>query len=185
MELNQVYDIDCIQGMKQLEAESIDMILCDLPYGITARNRWDTPIDMTELWQQYRRIIKEHGAIVLFGTGIFTADMMAAGRDLYRYNLIWQKTNATNFLNANRMPLALHPTQKPVDLLRWLIRTYTDEGALVLDNACGSGSTCVAAVEEGRNYIGMDNGTCENKNSPFYCRPWAEVAATRIEAVHG
>ena len=80
MELNQVYDIDCIQGMKQLEAESIDMILCDLPYGITARNRWDTPIDMTELWQQYRRIIKEHGAIVLFGTGIFTADMMAAGK---------------------------------------------------------------------------------------------------------
>lgn len=72
-----------------------------------------------------------------------------------------------------------------MDLLRWLIRTYTDEGALVLDNACGSGSTCVAAVEEGRNYIGMDNGTCENKNSPFYCRPWAEVAATRIEAVHG
>ena len=255
LELNQVYDIDCIQGMKQLEAESIDMILCDLPYGITARNRWDTPIDMTELWQQYRRIIKEHGAIVLFGTGIFTADMMAAGRDLYRYNLIWQKTNATNFLNANRMPLrthedimvfykklppyhpqktgghkpvnnytksgddgtnygrtkrgirgggntdryptsiiraksdkqhlALHPTQKPVDLLRWLIRTYTDEDALVLDNACGSGSTCVAAVEEGRNYIGMDNGTCENKNSPFYCRPWAEVAATRIEALHG
>lgn len=108
MELNQVYDIDCIQGMKQLEAESIDMILCDLPYGITARNRWDTPIDMTELWQQYRRIIKEHGAIVLFGTGIFTADMMAAGRDLYRYNLIWQKTNATNFLNANRMPLRTH-----------------------------------------------------------------------------
>ena len=255
MELNQVYDIDCIQGMKQLEAESIDMILCDLPYGITARNRWDTPIDMTELWQQYRRIIKEHGAIVLFGTGIFTADMMAAGRDLYRYNLIWQKTNATNFLNANRMPLrthedimvfykklppyhpqktgghkpvnsytksgddgtnygrtkrgirgggntdryptsiiraksdkqhlALHPTQKPVDLLRWLIRTYTDEGALVLDNACGSGSTCVAAVEEGRNYIGMDNGTCDNKNSHFYCRPWAEVARTRIEAIHG
>lgn len=86
---------------------------------------------------------------------------------------------------SDKQHLALHPTQKPVDLLRWLIRTYTDEGALVLDNACGSGSTCVAAVEEGRNYIGMDNGTCENKNSPFYCRPWAEVAATRIEAVHG
>lgn len=86
---------------------------------------------------------------------------------------------------SDKQHLALHPTQKPVDLLRWLIRTYTDEDALVLDNACGSGSTCVAAVEEGRNYIGMDNGTCENKNSPFYCRPWAEVAATRIEALHG
>ena len=75
--------------------------------------------------------------------------------------------------------------EDPELVMRWCNYLYTDEGALVLDNACGSGSTCVAAVEEGRNYIGMDNGTCENKNSPFYCRPWAEVAATRIEAVHG
>ena len=251
MEINEIYNIDCLEGLKQLQSASIDMILCDLPYG-TTRNTWDSPIDMAALWQQYKRIIKDNGVIVLFGTGIFTADMMAAGRQLYRYNLIWEKTNATNFLNANKMPLrshedimvfykklppyhpqkthghkpvntytkrndgtnygatkkisgggstdrhprsvlrfksdkqkvSIHPTQKPVALLRWLIRSYTNPGAVVLDNACGSGSTCMAAKLEGRQWIGFDNGTCESKNEELNGRPWAEIAAERMKGIN-
>lgn len=252
MNENQIYNMDGIEGMKQLAAGSIDMILCDLPYGITARNHWDTPIDMSELWQQYNRIIKENGAIVLFGTGIFTADMMTAARNIYRYNLIWEKTNATNFLNAHRMPMRshedimvfykklptyhpqktsghkpmnsytkrndgtnygatkkvsgggsterypksilrfksdkqtinLHPTQKPIALLRWLIRSYTNPGDTVLDNACGSGSTCMAAKLESRNWIGFDNGLCQSKDEHLDGKPWAEIATERMKGVH-
>jgi site-specific DNA-methyltransferase (adenine-specific) len=248
---NEIYNADSIEAMRRIEDKSIDLILCDLPYGITARNTWDTPIDPRLLWEQYRRIIKDDGAVVLFGSGMFTATMMQAGASMWRYNLVWRKTTPTGFYNAKRCPLrahedimvfyrkqptynpqkshghprkvstakhkrnsekslcyneakattydsterfptsvitfstdkqrcSLHPTQKPVELLRWLIRTYTNEGDLVLDNACGSGSTCVAAALEKRNYIGIDNGVCEQAQSPFYGIPWAEISKKRL-----
>lgn len=213
--------------MKELPDESIDMILCDLPYGQTARNKWDVVIPFDALWQEYGRIIKKSGAIVLFANGMFTADLMKSKPNLWRYNLIWQKTQPTGFLNAKRMPLrshedicvfyktlptynpqkttgherkvssakhkvhskkttnygehglsaydsteryprsiltfakdtqksALHPTQKPVALLEWLIRTYTNEGDVVLDNCMGVGSTCKAAINTRRHYIGFE-----------------------------
>ncbi len=252
LERNHFYNMDSIEGMKQIPDKYIDLILCDLPYGVTARNRWDCPINPDQLWEQYRRIIKDTGAIVLFGSGMFTAKMMQAGEDMYRYSLIWEKTEPTGFYNAGRMPLRshedimvfyrkqpayhpqkttghkrktatarqkqscerslcygtvqklkdydsterfptsvlkfktdkqrcnLHPTQKPVALLRWIIRTYTDEGDLVLDNACGSGSTCEAAKEEGRDFIGIDNGICEKERSQYKGMPWVEIAEKRI-----
>lgn len=218
---------DCLKEMQSIPDQSVDMILCDLPYGVTARNKWDTVIPFDKLWNEYNRIIKENGAIVLFGQGMFTADLMHSNPGMWRYNLIWQKTQPTGFLNANRMPLrghedicvfykkqctynpqktsghprkvskkehkrnskystdygeyekgsydsteryptsvltfskdiqksALHPTQKPVALLEWLIKTYSNEGDLVLDNCMGSGSTGVACVNTGRRFIGIE-----------------------------
>lgn len=100
--------MDCFDGFKLIDDESIDMILTDLPYGQTARNKWDSVIPFEPLWKQYKRIIKEHGAIILFANGMFTADLMQSNRDMWRYNLIWQKTQPTGFLNANKMPLRSH-----------------------------------------------------------------------------
>lgn len=99
---------DCIEIMKEIEDKSIDMILCDLPYGQTARNKWDVVIPFELLWEQYSRIIKDNGAIVLFGSGMFTADLMKSNPKMWRYNLIWEKTTSTGFLNAKRMPLRSH-----------------------------------------------------------------------------
>ena len=249
--INEIYNADCLEAMKEIDDKSVDLVLCDPPYGATARNKWDVMIDPAQLWKEYERIIKDSGAIIVFGSGMFTAQMMQAGSKLWRYNLIWQKTTPTGFYNARRCPLrthedimvfykkqptynpqktyghrrkvstaehkrnceqslcynqaksttydsterfptsvltfktdkqrcSLHQTQKPVELLRWLIRTYTNPGDLVLDNACGSGSTCVAAVLENRNYIGMDNGTCDKRKGQHYGKPWAEIAKTRI-----
>lgn len=222
-----LYQGDCLEVMKQIQAKSINMILCDLPYGITARNKWDVVIPFDKLWEQYNRIIKDNGAIVLFGSGMFTSSLMQSNPKMWRYNLIWHKTTPTGFLNANRMPLrahedivvfykslptyipqkttgherkvskaehkinskktddygehglttydsteryptsvltfstdkqkvALHPTQKPVALLEWLIKTYTNENEIVLDNCMGSGSTGVAALNTNRNFIGIE-----------------------------
>lgn len=100
--------MDCFDGFKLIDDESIDMILTDLPYGQTARNKWDAIIPFEPLWKEYKRIIKEHGAIVLFANGMFTADLMQSNHDIWRYNLIWQKTQPTGFLNANKMPLRSH-----------------------------------------------------------------------------
>lgn len=222
----QIYQGDCLELMKDIPDGSVDMVLCDLPYGVTA-NRWDSTIDTGVLWREYSRIVKERGAIILFGQGMLTADLMKSNPKIWRYNLVWEKTQPTGFLNANRMPLrshedilvfyrklpeyhpqktngnprkvstaenkrncikttnyhehrlhsydsteryptsilkfpkdiqksALHPTQKPVALLEYLIRTYTNEGETVLDNCMGSGSTGVACVNTGRNFIGME-----------------------------
>ena len=229
-----IYNGDCLQIMSDIEAGSIDMILCDLPYGIlNKRNekaKWDSPIDLEKLFAEYSRIIKQNGAIVLFGAGAFTAELIIAGKQLYRYSLVWDKVQKTGFLNANRMPLRqhedlavfykkppvynpqmrkcaphernhakgrldvehenscygkfkmvenkrtlekyptsiisipkehkigelYHPTQKPVALLEWLIKTYTLPGETVLDNCMGSGSTGVAAVNTGRKFIGIE-----------------------------
>lgn len=222
-----LYQGDCLEVMKEIPDESIDMVLCDLPYGITARNKWDIVIPFNKLWEQYNRVIKNNGAIVLFGSGMFTSSLMQSNPKMWRYNLIWHKTTPTGFLNANRMPLrahedivvfykslpiynpqktkgherkvskaehkinskktddygkhglttydsteryptsvltfstdkqkaALHPTQKPVALLEYLIKTYTNGGMTVLDNCMGSGSTGVACKNLGRNFIGIE-----------------------------
>ena len=212
---------DGIELMKQIPDESVDMILCDLPYG-TTRNKWDAVIPFDALWSAYKRIIKENGAIVLFCDGMFTAKLLTSNPGMWRYNLVWDKQRGCDFLNANVKPLKCHediaifykkkpiynkqawystpykrtkngslssnygdrheawsespdgarnpltilsfardasrehPTQKPVALLEWLIKTYTNRGGLVLDNCMGSGSTCIAAVNTDRHYIGFE-----------------------------
>ncbi len=224
---------DCLELMKDIPDKSIDMILCDLPYG-TTKCDWDKPIPFEPLWEQYKRIIKENGAILLFSAQPFTTDLINSQRKMFRYEIIWQKTVGLGFLNANKMPLkkhenicvfykhlpaynpqkyyrrtsnfgkrrvkkadryagygkvkaqdyiddgsryptdvvefsnwngvvygdnrkaTKHSTQKPVPLLEYLIKTYTNEGDTVLDNCMGSGSTGVACVNTNRNFIGME-----------------------------
>ena len=212
---------DCLKMMKSIPDGSIDMILCDLPYGIT-KNKWDVVIPFYKLWEQYKRIIKEHGAIALFCDGMFTSNLLQSNKKMWRYNLVWDKQRGCDFFNANVKPLKshediaifykkkptfnkqfwystaykpvksggslnnygcikpayseskhgernpltiisfpkdwnkVHPTQKPVALLEYLIKTYTNENETVLDNCMGSGSTGVACVNTGRNFIGME-----------------------------
>lgn len=221
MELDVVYNEDCLEGMKRIPDHSIDMILCDLPYG-TTQCKWDSIISFEELWKQYCRIIKDNCAIALFAQEPFATKLRISNLKLYKYDWIWQKPQGTNFLNAKNQPLKnyeiicifgrkkllynpqmtkgkpytsgkgdvgevyggrkkvitqneglryptsiqnfnmvsntnrLHPTQKPVELLEYLIKTYTNEGAVILDNAFGSGSTLVAAVNTNRHYIGFE-----------------------------
>ena len=254
LELNKIYNIDCLVGMTEIPDQSIDMIFVDLPYGVTAKNKWDNVIPYEPMWKQFERIIKPNGAILLFGQDKFTAKTMLSNEKLHKYNIVWDKILPSGFLNANRMPLrshedimvfykslptynpqkvkgkpcqskgkavgnniddilnnhnygdykvvetesdmkcptsiwtfskphpstAIHPTQKPIDLCRYAIRTYTNEGDTVLDCCCGSGSIPLAAMLEGRNYIGMDNGICEKKNSKYFGWAWADVATDRI-----
>ena len=217
------YDLrrgDCLGIMPSIPTASVDMVLCDLPYG-TTRNKWDTVIPFEALWPEYKRIVKPNGAIVLFGDGMFTATMMASNPAMWRYNLIWDKGRGSDFLNANRKPLkahediavfyarqptynkqwwystpykpitngrlsdnygtrgaavtesedgrrnpitvlrfpkptGVHPTQKSVPLLEYLIKTYTDVGDTVMDNTMGSGSTGVACMNTGRQFIGIE-----------------------------
>jgi len=218
---NQIIQGDCLEVMKDIPDKSIDMILCDLPYGTTAC-KWDTIIPFEPLWEQYKKIIKNNGAIVLTGQSLFSANLILSGGKLYRYSLIWKKTKAGGFLNAKRMPLqshedilvfykrlpvfnpqmiagkpytkravtngdgrnygkfnrvgeisvnsgtryptsiievsndnhnSLHPTQKPVALFEYLIKTYTNEGDLVLDNCAGSFTAAIASENLKRNWI--------------------------------
>ena len=213
---------DCLELMKDIEDKSIDMILCDLPYG-TTQNKWDCIIPLDLLWAQYKRIIKDNGAIVLFSQMPFTATLVASNLKMFKYEWIWDKVIGTGFLNAKKAPLKshenivvfykklpvynpqmrtgfkpysitsgskssnygtyhsvntssdgerypvsileysnvshkdrLHPTQKPVTLLEYLIKTYSNEGDTVLDNCMGSGSCGVACVNTNRNFIGME-----------------------------
>lgn len=217
---------DCLEVMGDIDAGSVDLILCDLPYG-TTRNKWDSVIDLDRLWKHYKRIIKPNGAIVLTAQTPFDKVLASSNMGMLRYEWIWEKTLATGHLNAKRMPLkshenvlvfykslptynpqktqgharkvssaahkvnskqstnynpvgltsydsteryprsvikfatdkqksALHPTQKPVALMEYLILTYTNPGDLVLDNAAGSGSTLVAAKNLGRQFIGIE-----------------------------
>lgn len=217
---------DCLEIMKNIPDESIDMILCDLPYG-TTKNKWDIVIPFDAFWSNYKRIIKDNEIAILFADGRFTAELIQSNIKMWRYNLIWEKTQPTGFLNANRMPLrnhedicvfykhlpvynpqkttghkrkistakhkrncvktsdygehnltsydsterfptsvlkfskdiqksALHPTQKPVALCEYLIKTYTNENDLVLDNCMGSGTTGVACLHTNRNFIGIE-----------------------------
>lgn len=101
------FNADCLTGMRLIADKSIDLILCDLPYG-TTRNKWDMVIPFSELWVQYERIIKDHGAIVLFSDGLFTAQLIQSNTKLLRYNLVWDKGHGTDFLNANVKPLKCH-----------------------------------------------------------------------------
>ena len=108
IEINKLYNDDCLNKMQFIDDKSIDAIITDLPYGQTARNKWDSVIPFEDLWDHYERIIKDNGAIILFGNGMFTADLMESNRKLWKYNLIWEKTQPTGFLNAKRMPLRAH-----------------------------------------------------------------------------
>lgn len=99
--------MDCLEGMKQIDDESIDMILCDLPYGTTAL-KWDKCIDLKKIWEHYNRIIKTNGAIVLFSSQPFTTDLINSNRKMFRYEIIWRKTQKSGFFNANKMPLKAH-----------------------------------------------------------------------------
>lgn len=214
---------DCLELMKNIPDKSIDMILCDLPFN-TTRNSWDIAIPLEPLWELYNRIIKDNGAIVLFAQTPFDKVLGNSNLKMLKYEWIWEKDNATGFLNAKKMPLKihenilvfykklplynpqmrtgfkpykckqgsgsdswnynknfgghitesngerypidiikfnrdkdkLHSTQKPVALLEYLIKTYTNEGDLVLDNCFGSCSTGVACINTNRNFIGME-----------------------------
>ena len=221
MELNIVYNEDCLEGMNRIENKSVDMILCDLPYG-TTRNKWDSVIPLDKLWKQYNRIIKNNGAIVLTAQTPFDKLLGYSNLKMLKYEMIWVKNISTGHLNANRMPMkehenilifykklptynpqmtidepytqkrkpindngsnygeikrtdtvnngtrfpksvlyfdreiGLHPTQKPVKLFEYLIKTYTNEGDIVLDNCMGSGTTGVACMNTNRNFIGIE-----------------------------
>lgn len=212
---------DCLERMREIPDGSVDMILCDLPYGTTAC-KWDTVIPFEPLWEQYKRAITKNGAIVLFGSQPFTTTMINANIDWFKYCWVWEKNRATNFPNAKRRPLTahediavfmrgpmkytpqkttghiptnsakgasqgtiyngdnirdyaggdtdrfprtvqrfdcergMHPTQKPVALCEYLIKTYTCEGDTVLDNCMGSGTTGVACVNTNRHFIGIE-----------------------------
>lgn len=221
---NNVIEGDCLEAMKEIPSKSIDMILCDLPYG-TTQNSWDSLIPLDLLWTQYERVIKDRGVIALTGQGLFTANLVLSNPKLFKYKITWVKSKPTNFLNAKKQPLrkhedicifykkqpiynpqmtygepynkgfrkdqltgsygdfktvevksngeryptdvvyfktaeseggVCHPTQKPVELGRYLIRTFTKEGGIVLDNTCGSGSFLVSAVLEGRKFAGIE-----------------------------
>lgn len=108
MDINKIYNVDCLDGMNQIEDCSIDMILCDLPYGVTSRNKWDTIIPFEPLWESYERIIKNNGAIVLTAVQPFTSLLLMSNKKLFRYSLVWEKTTPTGFLNAKKMPLRTH-----------------------------------------------------------------------------
>ena len=229
MEINKIYNEDCLEGMKGIADGSIDMVLCDLPYGTTAC-KWDTVIPFEPLWEQYRRVIKPHGAIVLTATQPFTSALVMSNPKMFKYELIWNKVLPTGFAIAKYQPMKqhesvlvfcrgkttynpqliprekprkynrthrsyngsenlqshdgqdrvldsyqprsilefsnanqkdkLHPTQKPVALFEYLIKTYTNPGELVLDNCMGSGTTAIACMNTQRNFIGfeMDKG---------------------------
>lgn len=233
--INKVIQGDCLEVMPDIPDNSIDMILCDLPYG-TTQNKWDSLIPLDRLWNEYKRIIKKNGAIVLTSQGVFTAKLILSNEKWFKYKVVWIKSKPTNFLNAKKQPLrkhedicvfygkqptynpqmtkgeaydkgvrkdqytgsygnfkpkhiksngqrypldvimyeeerlddfvycktaesegkVYHPTQKPIELGRYLIRTYTNEGDVVLDNACGSGSFLLSAILENRNFIGIE-----------------------------
>ena len=235
----ELYFGDCLDIMPQLEPNSIDCIICDLPYG-TTKCKWDVVIPFDKLWEQYNRIIKDNGAIVLFGSEPFSSELRLSNKENYKYDWIWDKVKPNGHLVAKYRPMQrtenisvfgngklnyypimvdrdkpkkskeysrteimggsitddkgktlnkkypqnilvysnasqknkLHPTQKPIELLEYLIKTYTQEGETVLDNTMGSGSTGVAALNLHRKFIGIE---LDEK--------YFEIAKERIEKV--
>lgn len=235
LERNLVYQGDCLELMQQIDDKSVDMILCDLPYGTTAC-KWDSIIPFDKLWKQYERIIIDNGVIALFGSQPFTTKLISSNFDLFKYCWYWKKTKAVGFQHSKNKPMkiieeicifskapmghksqlgdkrmrynpqgivplkekvvsevwhgnmmgarpnqvgkkymaytnfpndilefnqpvgnkSLHPTQKPVALCEYLIKTYTNEGDLVLDNCIGSGTTAIAALKTNRDFIGIE-----------------------------
>lgn len=257
IELNHIYNIDCLEGMKKIPDQSVNMIFADLPYD-TTQNSWDCMINLEKLWEQYKRIIKKNGCIALWAQAPFSHVLACSNLKQYKYEWVIEKTKATGHLNAKKAPMkahediiifaelddspetiqifyqklptynpqmteghspvhnytkhtpdgscygvtktgirgggstkryprdvlrvkwdtqkfSLHPTEKPLDLCREMVRTYTNPGDLVLDNCCGSGTIPLAAMLEGRSYIGMDNGICQKTG-----KSWAKIATERI-----
>ena len=227
-ELNKIYNEDCLIGMQDIPDNSIDCIICDLPYNITKLS-WDILIPFDKLWEQYNSIIKPTGNIVLFSSGMFTYKLIESNIKNFRYKLIWKKNVPTGMSSAKYRPMKyyeeicvfgnskatynpimkervgigkacynydhycgdsnhlqfnkqkrrydpdfvqpsdvlefnvvpnrngkLHPTQKPVELVEYLIKTYSNEGDIVLDNCMGSGTTAIAAINTNRNFIGFE-----------------------------
>jgi len=240
MKINEIYLGDCLELMpKHVEDKSIDMIFCDLPYGTTA-NKWDSVIDLDKLWEQYNRVIKPKGNIVLFGVGMFAFKLALSNEREFRYEMIWQKSKCGSPFTAKYMPLKkhemllvfgegankynpqkvdgkpykrtskkgtnnmgfgakaefeygsldgkrhpntilnfpqkwrrqdqIHPTQKPIELIEWCIKSFTNEGDLILDNTCGSGTTGLGAKNLNRNYIMME------QDPKYY-----EIACKRVQ----
>ena len=234
--INKIHLGDCLELMKNIPDKSIDMILCDLPYG-TTKCKWDIVIPFEPLWEQYKRIIKPNGATVLFSKQPFTTALISSNITNFKYSLIWKKDNHDNPLMAKKRFLnitedivlfysrqctynaqgiirvnkitkqgrgqslaqkntrgnsyvqeytnypknildfprdkpQLHPTQKPVALLEYLIKTYTNEGELVLDNCIGSGTCAIASINTNRKFIGIE------KDEHYY-----QIAKTRIKSV--
>ena len=224
MEKNIIYHGDCIEGMKILQDNSVDMVLTDPPYG-TTQNKWDTVVDMDAFWKEIKRVTKKNSAILIFTQMPFTATVVMSNPKMFRYEWICEKANATGFLNARRMPMkchenvlvfygklpvyrpimehgkpyrrwledknssnynaikrlssgtptgtrfprdvlkvswrsafgkTLHPTQKPVSLCEYFIKTYSNKGDIILDPFIGSGTTAVAAINTERKYIGFE-----------------------------
>ena len=234
MELDTIYNMDCLEGMKQIPDGTVDAVICDLPYGTTAC-AWDSVIPFDKLWEQYRRILKRQGSVLLFGSEPFSTKIRMSNFDWYKYDWIWEKSTSAGFVHAKNMPMkrhevisvfsgasmghesllgenrmtynpqglipchkvsvnakgkfggvvgtrpshkdvvvsewtnypssilkfdndgdGWHPTQKPVDLLRYLVLTYTNEGDTVLDNCMGSGTTAIACIKERRHFIGFE-----------------------------
>lgn len=222
--INHIYNMDCIAGMAMYPNRSIDMILCDLPYGVTDC-RWDSLIPFSDLWREYLRIIKDNGAIVLTSCQPFTTKLISSNSKIFRYCWYWYKNMPTGFAFAKYQPLrciedvcvfykrmptynpqgiivldkpikkrgkketqkhdsvykstfnkdtetcivhyprqlleikcerGLHPTQKPIALFEYMIRTYTNPGELVLDTCMGSGTTAIACMKSDRNYTGFE-----------------------------
>ena len=236
MKINEIYLGDCLELIpKHVEDKSIDMIFCDLPYG-TTQCKWDSVIDLGKLWKEYKRVIKDNGAIVLFAAEPFTSNLIMSNTKGFKYRWTWNKIKASNHLNSRRQPLRciedicvfykkqptynpqlrdrlkknirdpkkeygkgnnktygetqqnylfnsgreiplekgypldllefsqlgsfgnkrVHPTQKPIELIEYMIKTYTNKGDLILDNTCGSGTTGLGAKNLKRNYIMME-----------------------------
>ena len=227
IELDTIYNEDCLEGMKRIPDGSVDMVLCDLPYGTTA-NAWDVRIPFGPLWEHYKRVCKHNAAILLFAQMPFGSDLIQSNRKMFRYEWVWEKSVGMGFFNVNRMPLRchenvlvfyrklptynpqkgkgepytkrtnakarvysnaertptvndgsryprdvlkftsegslagavgknlLHPTQKPVALCEYLVKTYTNEGETVLDNCMGSGTTAIACINANRRFIGFE-----------------------------
>ena len=220
---------DCLERMKEIGDGSVDMVLCDLPYGTTAC-KWDSVIPFAPLWEQYRRVCRKKAAIVLTASQPFTSALVMSNADDFKYCWYWKK-RPVNFLNAKKQPMrniedilvfrgghynpqglvpcrktnrrsnstetngahglenisdftnypsqvlemtgerGLHPTQKPVALMEYLIRTYTNEGETVLDNTMGSGTTGVACMNTNRRFVGIE------RNQNYF-----EIASDRIQA---
>lgn len=249
IELNRIYQMDCLEGMKLIPDKSIDTIICDLPYGTTNRNKWDVNIPFEKLWEQYNRIIKDNGAILLFADEPFTSQLIMSNQKMFKQRITWDKDRGAGFLNAKKMLLKqtedivlfykklptynpqmldaqpdrirpisqkstesmnygkvekvkagddynpnlryptnlikfssvkgecnnlnrLHPTQKPVELVEWILKTYSNENDIILDNCMGSGTTAVACELNNRKWIGF-----ELENEYF------EIANKRLEKI--